>query len=141
MRQMLPIFGSVNAKEGNDRMNWKKKIPLIMAAVGVLSFVGAILLLALAVPKADATYKRVLEVIISCLMIILSLLIAYYLYVIRDAEPNFFLFDRAKKKNIPVENLNFTIVNERMSFFLTMVCESVEELWVDNVLESDRKLG
>jgi hypothetical protein len=134
-------FGFLNTKEGNDRMNWKKKIPLIMAAVGVLSFVGAILLLALAVPKADATYKRVLEVIISCLMIILSLLIAYYLYVIRDAEPNFFLFDRAKKKNIPVENLNFTIVNERMSFFLTMVCESVEELWVDNVLESDRKLG
>ena len=101
-------------------MNWKKKIPLIMAIVGVLSFIGAILLLVLAVPKADATYKRVLEVIISCLMIILSLLIAYYLYVIRDAEPNFFLFDRAKKKNIPVENLNFTIVNERMSFFLTM---------------------
>ena len=112
-----------------------------MAVVGVLSFIGAILLLVLAVPKADATYKRVFEVIISCLMIILSLLIAYYLNVIRDVEPNFFLFDRSKKRNIPVENLNFTIINERMTFFLTMISNSVSDLWTENMLESDRKLG
>lgn len=74
-------------------------------------------------------------------MLLLSLLILYYLYITRDAEPNFFLFDRARKRNIPVEDLTFTIVNERMSFFLTMVCESAEQLWQDNVLESDRKLG
>lgn len=122
-------------------MNLKKKIPLILLIAGAVSFVGAILILCFAVPKADATYKRVLEVIISCLMILLSLLIFYYLWITRDAEPNFFLFDRAKKRNIPVENLNFTIVNERMSFFLTMVCESAEQLWQEDVLESDRKLG
>ena len=122
-------------------MNLKKQLPLIVSIVGVLSFVGALLILFIAVPNANATYKRVLEIIISCLMILLSLLAAYYVYITRDAEPNFFLFDRAKKRNIPVENLTFTIVNERMSFFLTMVCESVEELWQTDVLESDRKLG
>ena len=122
-------------------MNSKKMIPLIMAVVGILTFVGAVLILCLAVPKADATYKTVLEVVIACLMLLLSLLIVVYLWVTRDAEPNFFLFDRAKKRNIPVENLNFTIVNERMSFFLTMVCESAEQLWQEDVLESDRKLG
>ena len=122
-------------------MNSKKMIPLIMAVVGILTFVGAVLILCLAVPKADAAYKTVLEVVIACLMILLSLLIVAYLWITRDAEPNFFLFDRAKKRNIPVENLNFTIVNERMSFFLTMVCESAEQLWQEDVLESDRKLG
>lgn len=122
-------------------MNLKKQLPLILAIVGILSFVGAILILCFALPRADATYKRVLEIIISCLMLLLSLLILYYLYITRDAEPNFFLFDRARKRNIPVEDLTFTIVNERMSFFLTMVCESAEQLWQDNVLESDRKLG
>ncbi len=122
-------------------MNWKKYLPALMAVVGVLSLVGAALLLILAVPRADAAYKRVLEIIISALMILLSLLIFYYLYITRDAEPNFFLFDRKRKKNIPLENLNFVIVNERMSFYLTMVCESVEELWTQNVLESDRLLG
>ena len=122
-------------------MNWKKKIPLIMAAVAIVSFVGAVLLFALAVPNANATYKRVLEIVLGILMIVLSLAIGYYLLVTRDVEPNFFLFDRAKKKNIPVENLTFTIVNERMSFFLTMVCDSAEQLWEENILESDRKLG
>ena len=122
-------------------MNLKKQLPLILSVVGAVSFIGALLILFLLVPNADATYKRVLEIVISCLMIVLSLLVVYYLYITRDAEPNFFLFDRAKKRNIPVENLTFTIVNERMSFFLTMVCESVEQLWQNNVLESDRKLG
>ena len=115
-------------------MNWKKKIPLIMAAVAVLSFVGAILLLAIAVPKADAGYKRALEVIISCLMIVLSLLIAYYLYVIRDAEPNFFLFDRAKKKNIPVENLK-KITNYEMQEMFKEASQLETELVTNNFQE------
>ena len=122
-------------------MNLKKQLPLIVSIVGILSFVGALLILFLAVLNETVAYKRVLELIICILMFFLSLLAAYYVYITRDAEPNFFLFDRAKKRNIPVENLNFTIVNERMTFFLTMVCESVEQLWQEDVLESDRKLG
>lgn len=119
----------------------KKQLSLIVSVVGVLSLIGAILLFVLAVPRADAAYKRVLEILIAVLMLALAGLSAFYVYVTRDAEPNFFLFDRAKKRNIPVENLTFTIVNERMSFFLTMVCESVDQLWQEDVLESDRKLG
>ena len=57
-------------------------------------------------------------------MLLLSLLILYYLYITRDAEPNFFLFDRAKKRNIPVENLNFTIVNERIDTIQAMLNHS-----------------
>ena len=95
-------------------MNVKKKLPLIVSVVGVLSLIGAVLLLFVAAPNADAAYKRVLEILIGVLMLLLSGLAAFYVYVTRDAEPNFFLFDRAKKRNIPVENLTFTIVNERM---------------------------
>lgn len=122
-------------------MNLKKKLPLIMAIVAFVSLVGAILLFALAVPRADATYKRVLEVIVASLMVLLSLLIFYYLWVIRDAEPNFFLFDRAKKRNISVDNLTFAIVNEKMNFYLTMVCDSPEQLWEEDILERERVLG
>jgi len=122
-------------------MNLKKNLSLILGIVGVLSLIGAVLILCLAVPKADATYKRVLEIVLSVLMLLFTALVAYYLVVVRDVEPNFFLFDREKKRNIPVENLNFTIVNERMSFFLTLVSESTQQLWQEDVLESDRKLG
>ncbi len=123
------------------QMNLKKRLPLIVAIVAVLSLVGALLVLILMVPNADAVYKRVLEIILACLLLLLAACAGYYLLVTRDVDPNFFLFDRAKKRNIPVESLTFTIVNERMTFFLTMVCESVEQLWQENVLESDRKLG
>lgn len=119
----------------------KKKLPLIMAIAAIVSLIGAVLILVLAVPRADATYKRVMEIIIACLMLLLSLLVGYYLWMIRDAEPNFFLFDRAKKHNIPVENLTFAIINERMNFFLTLVSESPEDLWQKNALERDIKLG
>ncbi|MBE6553526.1 MAG: hypothetical protein E7666_04195 [Ruminococcaceae bacterium] len=122
-------------------MNLKKSIPVIVSSVGVLSLIGAILIFVLAVPNANAAYKQVLEVILACLMLLLAACAGYYMFITRDVDPNFFLFDRAKKRNIPVENLTFTIVNERMTFFLTMVCESVEQLWQENVLESDRKLG
>ena len=122
-------------------MNVKKSFPIIMMAAGIVSFVGAVLILALALPRADATYKRVLEVVISSLMILLSLLIVYYWYLTRDAEPNFFLFDRAKKRNIPVEKLTFAMVNERMSFFLTMVCSSADQLWQEEILETEQKMG
>ncbi|MBR2020655.1 MAG: hypothetical protein IKA05_09690 [Clostridia bacterium] len=122
-------------------MNLKKILPVIVAVVGVLSLVGALLILILALPKADAAYKRVLEILVSVLMLLLAGLAALYLYITRDSDPNFFLFDRAKKRNMPVENLNFEIVNERMNFYLTRVCESSEQLWRGDVLESDRKLG
>jgi len=122
-------------------MDLKKKVPVIMALAAIVSFVGALLILIFALPKSNATYKTVLEVLISCFMILLSLLIAAYLWVIRDAEPNFFLFDRTKKRNIPVENLTFSIINDRMNFFLTVISESPDDLWYKNALERDIKLG
>ncbi len=122
-------------------MNLKKKLPLIMAIVGVISLVCAILLFALALPHADAGYKRGLIVSIAILMILLTALIGYYLYVIRDAEPNFFLFDRVKKKNIPLDDLTFKIVNERMTFFQSLVSSSMEQLWQSEVLNSNVQMG
>ena len=119
----------------------KKKLPLIMAIAAIVSLIGAVLILVLAVPRADATYKRVMEIIIACLMLLLYLLVGYYLWMIRDAEPNFFLFDRQRKRNISVDDLTFKFANERLSFLLTTVSQSPEELWREDVLENELKLG
>ena len=96
--------------------------------------IGAILLLAVAVPRADAVYKRVLSVICAVLMLLLSVLIGAYLWLSRDTYPNYFLYDRKKKKNIPVEKLGFKVINERMTFMLTNLAESPEQLWKGVVL-------
>lgn len=122
-------------------MKLKKMLPTILGVIGAVSLTGAILLFAIALPQANAPYKKVLTSLIASFMLILTALVAYYLYITRDAEPNFFLFDRAKKRNIAVEELTFQIVNERMGFFLTLVCETPNQLWQNDVLENDRKLG
>lgn len=122
-------------------MDLKKKMPLLMSIAAAVSFIGALIILIFVLPASNATYKTVLEVIISCFMILLSFLIAAYLWVIRDVEPNFFLFDRVRKKNIPVEDLTFAIINERMNFFLTLISDSPEDLWYKNALERDSKMG
>ncbi len=119
----------------------KKKLPLIMAIAAVLCLVGAILIFIFPVAHADATYKLVLGTIIAVLMILLALLIVVYLFLGRDTEPNFFLFDRQKKRNIDIDELSFKFANERLTFLLTTVSQSVEELWTEDILENELKLG
>ena len=119
----------------------KKKLPLIVAIAAVVSFVGAVLMLIFPVLQATVAYKRTFGIIIMLLMLALSALSVLYLWLGRDKEPNFFLFDRQKKRNISVDDLTFTVANERLTFLLTAVSESVEELWVESVLENEAKLG
>lgn len=116
------------------KINWKKWLPTLLAIAGVIFLVGAILLFAIAVPKADQTYKRVLSIICAVLMLILAGLSGVYLWLSRDTYPNYFLYDRKKKKNIPVEKLKFNIVSERMTFLLGQIAESPEAIWKSDVL-------
>lgn len=119
----------------------KKHLLLIMAIAMIACLVAAIVLFAVAVPKSEAVYQKVLSIIFACLLIVMAALLAAYLLLARDTEPNFFLFDRAKKRNISVDNLNFTIVNERMTFFLGLVCETPEQLWQEGIFDDPRKFG
>ncbi|MBE6633878.1 MAG: hypothetical protein E7620_06000 [Ruminococcaceae bacterium] len=118
-------------------MNWKRFLPMILLAVGVIFLVCAILVFAIAVPKANYTYKLVLNVICAILMLVVAGLCFLYWYLSRDTYPNFFLFDREKKRNIPVEKLKFSMVNDRMTFLLSQLAESEEELWKSDLLQRE----
>lgn len=124
----------MEAVKRDGKMNWKKVLPVVLW-VGLAVFaIGAILLLAIAVPHADLAYKRVLSVICAVLMLLISILIGAYLWLSRDTYPNFFLYDRKKRRNIPVDKLTFKTVNERMTFMLTGIADSPEQLWKGDVL-------
>ena len=60
----------------------------------------------------------------AVLMLLISILIGAYLWLSRDTYPNFFLYDRKKRRNIPVDKLTFKTVNERMTFMLTGIADS-----------------
>ena len=115
-------------------MNLKKSLPAILLVAGAIFLIGAILIFAIAVPKADYAYKRILGILCAVFMLILTGLCVLYWYLSRDTYPNYFLFDRKKKKNIPVEKLKFTMVSDRMTFLLGQIADSPEALWKSDVL-------
>ena len=84
----------MEAVKRDGKMNWKKVLPVVLWAGLAVFAIGAILLLAIAVPRADLAYKRVLSVICAVLMLLISILIGAYLWLSRDTYPNFFLYDR-----------------------------------------------
>ena len=105
----------------------KRLMPLAMLLIAFLSLVAAIIVLVSAA-SADASYKKVLLRISAVLFFILMALALYYFYLTRESDPNFFLFDQTTRKNIPVDQLTFGIVNERMDFYLSLISDSDEEL-------------
>ena len=119
----------------------KRLMPLAMLLIALLSFIAAIVVIISAV-GADATYKKVLLGISSALFFVLMLLALYYFYLTRENDPNFFLYDQTLHKNLPVDQLTFSVVNERMEFYLSLISDSDEELWQGGVLaKSDGSFG
>ena len=114
------------------KINSKNTAIVLLVLAGVL-ILGGIALLLFLVPGA-ATFFKVCLVIISILFILMGLGLLYVLYLGRDNNANFFLYDTKTQCNIPVEELSFDRVNSRMSYFLTTLSTSQEKLWADNVL-------
>ena len=73
------------------KMNLKKRMPLIVLIVGVVSLISAVLMLIFAIPNSNAAYKTVLNIIFVVLLLQLTGLSFFYLYITRDNDPNFFL--------------------------------------------------
>jgi hypothetical protein len=123
-------------------MNLKKLLPTLLAVACVIFLAAAILLFAVAVPRADLPYKSILSVICAILLLILAGLCAWYVWLSRDNYPNFFLWDRRAKRNIPVDKLKFGRVSECMSFLICQLADTPEELWKGEVLlHEDDKFG
>jgi hypothetical protein len=119
----------------------KRLMPLAMLLIAFLSLIAAIIVLVSAA-SADASYRKVLLRISAVLFFILMALALYYFYLTRESDPNFFLFDQSTRKNIPVDQLTFSVVNERMDFYLSLISDSDEELWQGGVLaKNDGSFG
>lgn len=117
------------------KINMKNMAVVLLIVAGVL-ILGGIALLLFLVPGAAAFFK-VCFIIISILCILMGLGLLFMLYLSRDNDPNFFLYDTKTQRNLPAEELTFDRVNSRMTYFLTTLSTSQEKLWADNVLADD----
>ena len=115
----------------NTIMKNMSRVLLIVAAVLIL---GGICMLALLVPGAASLFYKVCLAIISIFCILIGLGILLYLFIGRDSDPNFFLYDPKTGRNIDVDELNFDRINSRMDYFISTLTTSGDLLWTENAL-------
>ncbi len=114
-----------------------KRLSIVLLVVACVFVLAGIILLAFLVPHASSGFYAFCLGAISVLGILCGLAILFFLYLARDNDPNFFLYDTKTAANIPASELTFERVNSRMSYFMTTLATSQEKLWVDNVLASE----
>ena len=114
----------------------KKPTTIISLAGAGLALLIAILDFALFVPNCVVTIVKVFAILFGIVLLGLTGLCAYYTFLESEGMPNYFLYDKRRKKNISPEKLTFEIVNERMSFFVSHVAQGkASNLWMGTVLQ------
>ncbi len=121
--------------------NKQQLVSVAMLVISFLSLVAAIIVF-ISAPSMTASYQKVLLRIAGVLLLALTGLSLFYFYLSRGSEPNFFLYDQTQRRNIAVEHLTFSTVNDRMDFYLSLISDSDEELWQGGVLaKNDGSFG
>lgn len=110
-------------------MRIQKSMAILLAVImAMLAILGAFLL------KVGVTTPQMFKKIcfFTCVALIAVLIgqLGYLVYLSRDKEPNYFLYDRTLGKNIAPEELRFSTINERMSTYITVNFETSEKLWL-----------
>ena len=112
-----------------------KHLSIVLLIVAGLLILGGIILLAFVVPNVAIFYAICLVFIALCCFV-MGVGVLFLLFLARDTDPNFFLYDSKSGTNIPADELTFDRVNSRMSYFMTTLTTSQEKLWADNALNA-----
>jgi hypothetical protein len=107
---------------------------------GVL-FVACCLLLNLALGQTVTPFQRVLLLLCSGVTLAIAALVVWHRFLSEDRDPNYFLYDPARRQNMPPEQLTFTHVNDRLNAYLAKMGESEAQLWSDGYLETRCRFG
>ncbi len=105
----------------------------VLILAGILTFVfGA---------GASAGALKVLFVILGITIILLGMSFALLAFVVGGGEKaNFFLYDQKQRANIPVESLDFELINKKMTFVMSKLTTSASKVWTENVFESENEV-
>ncbi len=111
--------------------------------LGGAAFVSALLAVFgfLSVSGNDSAAQRALLVICSVLLIALAGLYVYIITLSLDREPNYFLYDRLAGHNIPLSELTWRMVNDKVAVYISENLGSEIYLWSGNLLTAENKYG
>ena len=78
---------------------------------------------------------RTLLVISGIVLLLIAVQLVLLFFVFGEDTPNFFRYDAAMGRNIPVEKLTPEIVGARMDQYFSRIAESKGQLWLPGYLE------
>lgn len=118
----------------------KQNLRLILAiACGVLIVVGILVFLFLA-GDSDGWLKGVF-IAFGIVIILIGCVLLMIAAVIGDIEKaNFFLYDSKTKANMSIDELDFNLVNRKMTFVMTTLASSAAAAWKENVFSEDNEI-
>ena len=117
----------------------QNKLKLLIGILSIFfAILGIVLLLVgiLVVDGSDAGLIKAMVIIISILCLLIAVELGFMFFIESDSEPNYFLYNRDAKKNIPVSKLTFQTINGRMNRYLSNYATSEGKLWTDHILEN-----
>ena len=107
---------------------------------GVGAIVSAVLAIALFLIGLFAVesfaFLKTMLIIMAAICLLLAVEFLFMLLSEKDSAPNFFLYNAQSGRNIPVQKLNFQIVNGRMNRYLSGYAASEGKLWTERVLDN-----
>ncbi len=116
----------------------QKKLDIVLTALCAVFAVLAVVLLVFGfIYEGEHLFTKIFMIICGVLSLALAGEIAYINWFSGKGEaPNYFLYDSATKKNVPLNKLNAAVVNKRMDRYLSSLATSEGRIWTDGVLEN-----
>ena len=114
----------------------RKKAKIILGVAAIAAFVISIILLCVTLFAGLQTPSTIIMGIVAGFCFLLSIELGYFFLLNKDAAPNYFLYDPATKKNVPLTKLNFPVVNARTTRYLSQFAASEGKIWNEKVLDT-----
>lgn len=105
----------------------------LLAVLGILTFV-------LFAGQSEGVLK-VLLIILGVVVILAAIALALLALVTGSAErANFFLYDSKIKANRSIDELNFDLINKKMTFVMSKLTSTASKVWTQNVFEEESEV-
>ena len=114
----------------------RKKVKIIMGVAAIAALVISVALFLVVFLAGMETVPKVILGIVAGLCLLLAVELGYMFLLNKDSKANYFLYDSATRKNVPVQKLNFAVVNSRTGRYLSHFAGSEGKIWNERVLDS-----
>lgn len=113
----------------------RKKVKLIIGIVAVVFFVISIALFIITFATDIKALASVFLGIVAVVCLALAIELGYMFLLNRSVKANYFLYDPATKRNVPIQKLSFAVINARTGRYLLNYAPSEGKIWNDRVLD------